>query len=215
VAVETELEQDLPRVAGDRMSSRSRCRHCASVKRIFRCWSNILSTNSRGARASRFHHIPDEVMERLTTREWPGNIREPRNFIERAAIVTTGRGLRPLVRGFSEPEVGAAPVRTMADAERAHITATLRQTNWVVGGLNGAASRLGLPRTSLISRMRRPGISREAFGAQGCPMPDAGLPESSGSSNGGFHDEFFSPRFKDRAAASGVEHSGLARAASF
>ena len=47
----------------------------------------------------------------------------------------------------------------MADAEREHITATLRATNWVVGGLNGAAAQLGLPRTTLISRMQRLGIS--------------------------------------------------------
>jgi hypothetical protein len=47
----------------------------------------------------------------------------------------------------------------MADAERAHITATLRATNWVVGGLNGAAAQLGLPRTTLLARMERLGIS--------------------------------------------------------
>jgi len=47
----------------------------------------------------------------------------------------------------------------MADAEREHITATLRATNWVVGGLNGAAVQLGLPRTTLMSRMDRLGIS--------------------------------------------------------
>jgi hypothetical protein len=47
----------------------------------------------------------------------------------------------------------------MADAEREHITATLRATNWVVSGLNGAAAQLGLPRTTLMSRMQRLGIS--------------------------------------------------------
>jgi len=47
----------------------------------------------------------------------------------------------------------------MADAERAHITATLRETNWVIGGERGAAAQLGLPRTTLIARMQRLGIS--------------------------------------------------------
>jgi hypothetical protein len=47
----------------------------------------------------------------------------------------------------------------LADAERAHITATLDKTNWVIGGTNGAAAQLGLPRTTLLARMQRLGIS--------------------------------------------------------
>jgi formate hydrogenlyase transcriptional activator len=61
---------------------------------------------------------------------------------------------------------GSAPVRTLADAERAHITAALHETNWVVGGRRGAADRLGLPRTTLITMMRRHGIFRETLGQQ-------------------------------------------------
>jgi hypothetical protein len=61
-------------------------------------------------------------------------------------------------------------VRTLADAERAHIVATLRETNWVVGGAFGAAARLGLPRTSLISRMQRLGLSKDA-GVYGVKQP--------------------------------------------
>jgi formate hydrogenlyase transcriptional activator len=128
-------------------------------------------------------HIPDEVMELLKSHEWPGNIRELQNFIERAVIVTTGRVLRPLIDEFRAAR--AARVLTLADAERAHITETLRETNWVVGGQNGAASRLGLPRTSLLSRMRRLGISRESFGVrtslpepENCRMSDGCLPVS-------------------------------------
>jgi hypothetical protein len=59
---------------------------------------------------------------------------------------------------FAEP----ASTKTMADAEREHITATLRETKWVVGGPRGAAVRLGLPRTTLLARMQRLGISSEA-----------------------------------------------------
>jgi formate hydrogenlyase transcriptional activator len=148
-------------------------------------------------------HIPDEVMDFLKSHEWPGNIRELQNFVERAVIVTTGRVLHPLAGGFAIPiqDAGAAPVRTLADAERAHITATLRDTNWVIGGHNGAAFRLGLPRTSLLSRMRRLGISRGILGAPVSRMEAKVRPMA----NGGFHGEF-SPRF---AAA------GSARAAGF
>jgi transcriptional regulator with GAF, ATPase, and Fis domain len=66
---------------------------------------------------------------------------------------------------FSAPDAPAritpinAPIRTLADAERAHITKTLRETNWVIGGRRGAAAQLGLPRTSLIARMQRLGMS--------------------------------------------------------
>jgi hypothetical protein len=55
--------------------------------------------------------------------------------------------------------------RTLEDAERAHITATLHETPWVVGGRNGAAARLGLPRTTLIAMMHRLGITADGIQA--------------------------------------------------
>jgi len=103
--------------------------------------------------------IPEEVMEALESHHWPGNIRELQNFIERAVIMTTGSALRPRLAELRMQTV-SAEVRTMADAERAHIVATLRETNWVVGGPGGAAARLGLPRTSLIARMQRLGLAK-------------------------------------------------------
>jgi hydrogenase-4 transcriptional activator len=111
-------------------------------------------------------HIPDEVMEVLKHYRWPGNIRELQNFIERAVIMTTGRVLRPDMADL-RTEVSVSPtVRTLADAERAHIAATLRETRWVVGGRNGAAARLGLPRTTLIAMMRRLGITADGIQAR-------------------------------------------------
>jgi formate hydrogenlyase transcriptional activator len=104
-------------------------------------------------------YIPEEVMEAIESHNWPGNIRELQNFIERAVIMTTGQVLRPRLAELRMDAV-AAEVRTLADAERAHIVATLRETNWVVGGPGGAAARLGLPRTSLISRMHRLGLGK-------------------------------------------------------
>jgi formate hydrogenlyase transcriptional activator len=110
-------------------------------------------------------HIPDEVMEVLKHYRWPGNIRELQNFIERAVIMTTGRVLRPDMAEL-RTEVSVSPtVQTLEDAERAHITATLRETGWVVGGRNGAAAKLGLPRTTLIAMMRRLRITPDGIQA--------------------------------------------------
>jgi formate hydrogenlyase transcriptional activator len=108
--------------------------------------------------------IPDEVMEVLKRHDWPGNVRELQNVIERAVIMTTGPVLELQTRGLMTQNIGSAPTRTLEDAERAHITETLHETNWVVGGPRGAAARLGLARTTLIGMMQRLGISREASG---------------------------------------------------
>lgn len=123
--------------------------------------------------------IPEEVMEALGAHHWPGNIRELQNVIERGVIMTTGAALsrqtiEPLTQGDAAPihAVAAgpvAPIRTMADAERAHIIRTLRQTDWVVGGRRGAAAQLGLPRTTLIARMQRLGIATGTSEARSAP----------------------------------------------
>jgi formate hydrogenlyase transcriptional activator len=102
--------------------------------------------------------VPDELIARLTDYSWPGNVRELQNVIERAVVATMGPTLR-----LPEPECrinrAAAAPRTLAQVERDHIVATLQATNWVLGGWDGAAARLGLSRTTLISRMQRLGIS--------------------------------------------------------
>jgi formate hydrogenlyase transcriptional activator len=113
--------------------------------------------------------IPDEVMEVLQRHDWPGNIRELQNVIERAVIMTTGRVLDLQMTGFRTQNIGSLPIRTLADAERAHIMATLQQSNWVVGGRRGAAARLGLARTTLITMMQRHGITREGIATMGRP----------------------------------------------
>ena len=98
-------------------------------------------------------------MEALQQHHWPGNIRELQNFIERSLIMATGSVLRPSLEALSPPQA-QLPARTLADAERVHILATLRETNGVVGGAGGAAARLGLPRTTLIAKMQKLGLSR-------------------------------------------------------
>ena len=106
-------------------------------------------------------HIPDHVMKAMERYTWPGNIRELQNFIERSVILTTGPELRAPISELTRLDAFTFSEGTLADANRRHILAALHETNWVVGGPHGAAARLGLNRTTLISRMRKLGISRE------------------------------------------------------
>jgi formate hydrogenlyase transcriptional activator len=103
--------------------------------------------------------IPDEVVEVLKAHDWPGNIRELQNFIERAVLFSPGSVLRlPLDLKQTVKQSSESASRTLAEADREHILETLKQTGWMIGGQDGAAHRLGLPRTTLISRMRKLGI---------------------------------------------------------
>jgi formate hydrogenlyase transcriptional activator len=132
--------------------------------------------------------IPEDVMEALESHHWPGNIRELQNFIERAVILTTGAVLRPRLAELRMQTV-STEVRTMADAERAHILATLRETNGVIGGPGGAAARLGLPRTSLIARMQRLGLAKNPVTQSERPWAsadtDGRLAYAAGAGHGG------------------------------
>jgi formate hydrogenlyase transcriptional activator len=109
--------------------------------------------------------ISEEFVSALTRHSWPGNVRELQNFIERSVILATGTvlyGSLPAVTftthdGSNGPRL-STPV-TLEEADRSHIVETLLRTEGVVGGPNGAAARLGLPRTTLISKMRRLGIN--------------------------------------------------------
>src|SRR6266566_6763984 len=104
-------------------------------------------------------HVSDDVMAAIMRYDWPGNIRELQNFIERSVILTKGRELRAPIAELTNQETRDGVVRTLNDAHRALIIKTLRHTNWVVGGPNGAAARLGVHRTTLITKMQRLGIS--------------------------------------------------------
>lgn len=106
-------------------------------------------------------HVGEDIMAALTRYDWPGNIRELQNFIERSVILTRGTELRAPVEELSKNEVFGDDARTLADADRVHIINTLLKTDWVVGGKYGAACRLGLNRTTLVAKMRKLGISRE------------------------------------------------------
>jgi DNA-binding NtrC family response regulator len=103
--------------------------------------------------------VSHEVMAATMRYDWPGNIRELQNFIERSVILTNGRELRAPIAELTNHETRDGVVRTLDDAHRALIIKILRETNWVVGGPNGAAAKLGLKRPTLVTKMRRLGIS--------------------------------------------------------
>jgi formate hydrogenlyase transcriptional activator len=129
-------------------------------------------------------HVPPETMSRLTAYDWPGNIRELQNVIERAILLSPGETLvlapdfAPASKSIvSRPETSpngsqsedevtipaqANPTRTnsLEDVERSHIETVLAQTNWMVEGERGAAKILNVNPSTLRSRMKNLGIKR-------------------------------------------------------
>ena len=108
--------------------------------------------------------IPAETLRALSSMEWPGNVRELENVIERAVLLTRGSVLQ-----LSLPEIAVAattPVAVAQDGEEETqlILRVLRETNGVIAGPKGAAQRLGLKRTTLLSRMKRLGIDKTMLG---------------------------------------------------
>lgn len=107
--------------------------------------------------------IPTEVVTALSRYSWPGNIRELQNLIERAVILSRGSVLEvPLAELKQNGRIATEQIgsSTLEAVEREHILRVLRESNWVIGGPTGAASRLGMPRTTLNNKMQRLGIYR-------------------------------------------------------
>lgn len=116
----------------------------------------------------RVSEIPLDAMAAFARYHWPGNVRELQNFIERAVILSPGKILRPPI-GELKPAFQlactakrAAEIKplTLEEVQRDHILQALAETNWRLGGPNGAGARLGLARTTLISMMHRLRITR-------------------------------------------------------
>jgi formate hydrogenlyase transcriptional activator len=107
--------------------------------------------------------IPSETMEAFTRYHWPGNIRELQNLVERAVIMSPGSELQVLIRDSGIRRAAMQDVGqhlTLEQAERIHILETLKESNWVLSGPNGAAKRLGLNRSTLQFRLKKLGIVR-------------------------------------------------------
>ena len=99
--------------------------------------------------------VSRESLDLLCRWPWPGNIRELQNVIERAVILSRGPVLTVSRAEFETMAPATSAPVTLEDAEREHILRALADTNWVIGGPGGAAARLGVKRTSLVSTMRR------------------------------------------------------------
>ena len=105
--------------------------------------------------------IPPETLEAFTLYSWPGNVRELQNLIERAVIRSNDGVLpNPLPAVENNPVTLPPKQGTLTDSMRGAILQALRAAGWVVGGPGGAATRLGLKRTTLIAKMKKVGISR-------------------------------------------------------
>jgi formate hydrogenlyase transcriptional activator len=109
--------------------------------------------------------IPKETMKALVQWDWPGNIRELENLMERSVILSAGNALRvPLAElQANYPDSGDEGNRRLDSVERQHIIRVLRETRGILSGPQGAARRLGLKRTTLQSKMQRLGISRRDY----------------------------------------------------
>ena len=109
----------------------------------------------------RIERIPSDAMDALSRYHWPGNIRELENLIERAVILSQGTNLSvPLLELKTRVRDGHPSVTTLQAAERDHILRALEKTNWIIAGPSGAATLLGMKRSTLQSRMVKLGISR-------------------------------------------------------
>ena len=106
-------------------------------------------------------HIPPKTMSALSSYQWPGNIRELQNLIERAVILSNDGVLpNPLPTAGTQDVIISPAATTLRDSERTLISHTLAAVGWVLGGPTGAAAKLGLKRTTLIHKMKKLGISR-------------------------------------------------------
>jgi formate hydrogenlyase transcriptional activator len=108
--------------------------------------------------------IPDDAVETMMNYEWPGNIRELENFIERSVILSEGNRLQPPLGELrSQTRAKSDSEGTLRDRERNHIVEVLRKTRGVLSGPEGAAARLGLKRTTLQYKLRKLAISRHDY----------------------------------------------------
>jgi transcriptional regulator with GAF, ATPase, and Fis domain len=112
--------------------------------------------------------IPAETMSALNSYQWPGNIRELQNLVERAVILSKDGVLpNPLPATGTQTVLTSTGATTLRESERSLILQTLEEVRWVIGGPKGAAAKLGLKRTTLIHKMQKLGIRRPTLPGTG------------------------------------------------
>jgi formate hydrogenlyase transcriptional activator len=107
--------------------------------------------------------IPSDTMEALVRHSWPGNIRELQNLVEHSVILSSGPVLRVPLAGLQSSAAtsqGSVKRRTLEEAEREHLLNILKETKWVISGPRGAATLLGMKRSTLQFHMKKLGIVR-------------------------------------------------------
>ena len=109
--------------------------------------------------------IPRETLEAFMAYSWPGNVRELQNLVERGVILSNDGVFPNPLPVEDESSIRMAPHSggTFTDSQRALLLQALEAANWVIGGSRGAAAQLGLKRTTLITKMKKFGISRPMF----------------------------------------------------
>jgi formate hydrogenlyase transcriptional activator len=113
--------------------------------------------------------IPSETLSALSSYQWPGNIRELQNIIERAVILSNDGVLpNPLPKAEAQDAIVLPSTTTLRDSERTLILNALESVGWVIGGPKGAAAKLGVKRTTLIHKMQKLGISRPSLESTQC-----------------------------------------------
>jgi formate hydrogenlyase transcriptional activator len=96
--------------------------------------------------------LPEGLLRAMQVYDWQGNVRELRNFIERFVVIASASAWQALAEDLRQRDFTCGFAQTLVDTEKAHFITILREARLVVGGRNGAAAWLGLPRTTLISR---------------------------------------------------------------
>ena len=130
---------------------------CVDIPALVAHFTEIFGRRMR----KQIDHIPQETMFALCSYDWPGNIRELQNRVERAVILSRDGVLPNPVPVPEAQDVAFSPFpTTLKEVHRSTILRALEDRSWVVGGSDGAAAKLGLPRTTLISMMERFGICR-------------------------------------------------------
>jgi formate hydrogenlyase transcriptional activator len=108
-------------------------------------------------------NIRRDTIHALMSWDWPGNIRELENFIERAVILSQGNTLNAPLAELASPKVRVAPVLTVRDSERIAIITALKAAKGKISGTDGAAARLCLKRTPPLNKMRKLGIAPNEY----------------------------------------------------